>query len=68
MADGEPPLLGADDTQAVPLLVNTFPDVLGAVLMTVPVVLGSVSVVSAAAAPDVRVTDPPPVPLIATGI
>ena len=33
-----------------------------------PVVLGSVSVVSAAAAPASRVTLPPPEPLIATGI
>jgi hypothetical protein len=35
---------------------------------TVLLVVGSVSVVSADAAPAVRVTDPPPVPLIATGI
>ena len=39
-----------------------------AVSATVPVVLGSVSVVSAAAAPDERVTEPPEVPLIDTGI
>ena len=59
--------VGADDTHAVPLLVSTFPEVLGAVLMTVPVVLGSVSVVSVAAAAAERVTEPPPVPLIDTG-
>jgi hypothetical protein len=34
----------------------------------VPVTLGSVSVVAEAAAPESRVTDPPPVPLIDTGI
>ena len=35
---------------------------------TVPVEVDSVSVVSAAAAPALSVTDPPPVPLIATGM
>ena len=39
-----------------------------AISATVPVVLGSVSVVSAAAAAAERVTDPPPEPLIDTGI
>ena len=39
-----------------------------AVSATVPVVLGSVSVVSDAAAPDERVTEPPADPLIDTGI
>jgi hypothetical protein len=35
---------------------------------TVLFVVGSVNVVSAAAAPAVSVTDPPPVPLIAIGM
>jgi len=34
----------------------------------VPVALGNVTVVSVAAAPDERVTEPPAVPLIDTGI
>jgi hypothetical protein len=59
---------GAALVQAVPLLVRTLPAVPGAVLMTVPFVFGNVSVVSEAAAPASRVTEPPPEPLIETGI
>lgn len=59
---------GAVLAHADPVLVRTLPAVLGAVLMTVPLVLGSVSVVSAAAAPASRVTEPPPEPLIDTGM
>jgi hypothetical protein len=52
----------------VPSLVKTFPLVPGAVLIIVPSVFGSVSVELAEAAPASRVTAPPPVPLIPTGI
>jgi hypothetical protein len=60
--------VGAALVQFVPSLVNKLPAVLGAVLMIVPLVLGSVSVEFAAAAPASRVTEPPPEPLIATCI
>ena len=60
--------VGAVLAHADPVLVRTLPAVPGAVLMTVPVVLGSVSVELLAAAPASRVTEPPPEPLIDTGI
>jgi hypothetical protein len=62
-------MVRAVDAGLVTVVAVTVPLNVGlAVSATVPLVLGSVSVVSVAAAPDVRVTDPPPVPLTATGI
>jgi hypothetical protein len=61
--------VGAVLAHADPVLVRTLPAVPGAVLMTVPVELGSVSVVSDDPVPASRVTEPPPVlVLIVTGI
>ena len=75
---------GAALVQAVPLLVSTLPEVPGddrpvppcdaanippVATRTVPVVLGSVRVVSVEAVPASRVTEPPPeLALIVTGM
>jgi len=58
------PTAGVLDIQVVPLLVNTLPDVLGAVEITVPDVVGNVNVTEPATAGAAIVTVPEVSPAI----